>query len=59
MGRKYVENCRQKISVHAAKVMGAETGKNLQPIRRCKAMPTPVGVWWAFAKNLKSDTLNL
>jgi hypothetical protein len=29
-------------------VLGAETGRNLQP--KCKAMPTPVGVWWAFAK---------
>jgi hypothetical protein len=29
-------------------VVGAETGRNLQP--KCKAMPTTVGVWWAFAK---------
>jgi hypothetical protein len=34
-------------------VVRAETGRNLQP--KCKAMPTPVGVWWAFAKNSKAS----
>jgi hypothetical protein len=53
IGRKFTKNCRQNCSVHAAMVVGAEAIRNLQP--KCKAMPTPVGVWWAFAKNEGED----
>jgi hypothetical protein len=38
--------------VHAAMVVGPLSVTNLQP--KCKAMPTPVGVWWAFAKYHRS-----